>query len=308
MISPTTYEFANHNLNSNEPHVSRNSSAELNLPFQQAFGPFRNQNPSSSFESTWVNDSYEHTLASFQSGIDYAASTSREVAHANNHVDRNSRSTIAVNGSVAQHDQFPVHESTLSPGFPDNGNGSHGMNTFMDAVVATYDQGFVLDGQLSMTMDPFRDTHPGTGTPFELGYDTATGNCHSDQGIFADQDWTNNQIDSMSAFDPTIASSGESMLASSAPIIDTQATHTASMAPAVPSILAPVALHRCTITGCNKSFKRDFCRRRHEATHRAAHGHHFCTVPGCSARYKRADKLTENMWKKHGDLGYVKAW
>jgi hypothetical protein len=37
---------------------------------------------------------------------------------------------------------------------------------------------------------------------------------------------------------------------------------------------------------------------------------HFCHVQGCpksnGAGYKRKDKLTEHLWKKHADLGFVK--
>ena len=67
----------------------------------------------------------------------------------------------------------------------------------------------------------------------------------------------------------------------------------------------------CTQQGCLVTFKRDKDRIRHEA---AVHGInqvlHLCQVPGCpkgqGRSYSRADKLTEHMWKKHGNLGYVK--
>lgn len=66
---------------------------------------------------------------------------------------------------------------------------------------------------------------------------------------------------------------------------------------------------------CNSTFKRDSDFRRHTASkHQAYHGVHLCSVAGCSRGqgtgfpgYTRADKLTEHMWKKHGDLGYTKA-
>lgn len=86
----------------------------------------------------------------------------------------------------------------------------------------------------------------------------------------------------------------------------TQAT-TTYIAPANTPAQA-VGVHRCSVNGCNKRFNRNGCRRRHEETHRNTRVLHVCTITGCTARYKRADKLTEHMWKKHADLGYVKAW
>ena len=67
----------------------------------------------------------------------------------------------------------------------------------------------------------------------------------------------------------------------------------------------------CTQFGCFVTFKRDTDRLRHEA---AVHGInqrlHLCPVLGCpksqGKAYSRVDKLTEHMWKKHGNLGFVK--
>jgi hypothetical protein len=39
-------------------------------------------------------------------------------------------------------------------------------------------------------------------------------------------------------------------------------------------------------------------------------GLHLCPVAGCARSqgtgYSRADKVTGHLWKKHGDLGFVK--
>ncbi|KAE8447271.1 hypothetical protein EG329_010965 [Mollisiaceae sp. DMI_Dod_QoI] len=98
-----------------------------------------------------------------------------------------------------------------------------------------------------------------------------------------------------------------SQVAAAAPggAVASNATVAAPTAPT--STLAHI--HRCTFGSCNKSFKRNSCRHRHEQqTHRNAQAIYTCMVAGCSARYKRADKLTEHMWKKHADLGHRKAW
>jgi hypothetical protein len=75
---------------------------------------------------------------------------------------------------------------------------------------------------------------------------------------------------------------------------------------------APVPI-QCTALGCSATFKREPDRLRHEA---AVHGInqllqlYLCPVNGCSksqgSGYTRKDKLTEHLWKKHGNLGYVK--
>jgi hypothetical protein len=67
----------------------------------------------------------------------------------------------------------------------------------------------------------------------------------------------------------------------------------------------------CAQPGCNKSFRRDSDRTRHQNTiHSARLGHHLCPISGCSkshgAGYSRADKVTEHLWKKHANLGYTK--
>jgi hypothetical protein len=74
----------------------------------------------------------------------------------------------------------------------------------------------------------------------------------------------------------------------------------------------PTGAIMCTQSPCSVTFKRDADRIRHErAVHRVNQETlHLCAVPGCpkgqGAGYSRADKLTEHMWKKHGNLGFVK--
>ncbi|PMD41694.1 hypothetical protein L207DRAFT_528299 [Hyaloscypha variabilis F] len=68
---------------------------------------------------------------------------------------------------------------------------------------------------------------------------------------------------------------------------------------------------QCTQPTCTATFKREADRiRHHAAVHGTNHGLHLCSIPGCvkaqGRGYSRADKVTEHLWKKHGDLGYVK--
>jgi hypothetical protein len=89
------------------------------------------------------------------------------------------------------------------------------------------------------------------------------------------------------------------------------ATQSMQAPPAI-ATQAPVSI-QCTVLGCSATFKREPDRVRHEA---AVHGInqllqlYLCPVNGCpksqGSGYTRKDKLTEHLWKKHGNLGYVK--
>jgi hypothetical protein len=80
--------------------------------------------------------------------------------------------------------------------------------------------------------------------------------------------------------------------------------------PVPPAAQDPI---QCVVIGCRATFKRTPDRLRHEA---AVHGInlllqlYLCPVNGCSksqgSGYTRKDKLTEHLWKKHGNLGYTK--
>ncbi|CZT07828.1 uncharacterized protein RCO7_14939 [Rhynchosporium graminicola] len=68
----------------------------------------------------------------------------------------------------------------------------------------------------------------------------------------------------------------------------------------------------CNFPGCYKIFKRASCHTRHEnSVNISLPGLHLCPVPGCTKSlgegYKRADKVTEHLWKKHANLGHTKA-
>ncbi|KAF8847875.1 hypothetical protein BDZ45DRAFT_698829 [Acephala macrosclerotiorum] len=77
------------------------------------------------------------------------------------------------------------------------------------------------------------------------------------------------------------------------------------------SVPVPVIASFACNAGCQATFRRDSDRIRHESS---VHGInavlHFCHVQGCpksnGAGYKRKDKLTEHLWKKHANLGFVK--
>jgi hypothetical protein len=105
------------------------------------------------------------------------------------------------------------------------------------------------------------------------------------------------------------------LLSTSAPIPRVQSTGPAIQPPpgAAPDAVLNQTRVPCSILGCPVAFNRDSDRIRHEA---AVHGFnqalqlHLCPILNCpksqGAGYTRKDKLTEHMWKKHGDLGYVK--
>jgi len=67
----------------------------------------------------------------------------------------------------------------------------------------------------------------------------------------------------------------------------------------------------CPYPTCPRTFTRtaDLTRHVHSA-HNHIHGRHLCHIPGCSKGqgkgYTRRDKLVEHLWRKHGELGFVK--
>jgi hypothetical protein len=68
----------------------------------------------------------------------------------------------------------------------------------------------------------------------------------------------------------------------------------------------------CSYPTCNKTFKRDADRSRHEySVHFKNSGLHLCPIVGCPKSYgkgySRPDKITEHLWKKHANLGFTKA-
>ena len=72
------------------------------------------------------------------------------------------------------------------------------------------------------------------------------------------------------------------------------------------------ALIPCNYPNCNKLFKRDSDRSRHECSiHFKTPGLHLCPIFGCEKSYgegySRPDKVTEHLWKKHTNLGFTKA-
>ena len=72
----------------------------------------------------------------------------------------------------------------------------------------------------------------------------------------------------------------------------------------------PTRAMPCSIPWCTKTFRRKHEQVRHEASvHGINQGVHRCQVIGCPSHgrgFSRRDKLTEHMWKKHADLGFVK--
>jgi hypothetical protein len=68
----------------------------------------------------------------------------------------------------------------------------------------------------------------------------------------------------------------------------------------------------CNYPTCNKAFKRDADRSRHEySVHYKSSGLRLCPITGCPKSYRkgysRSDKVTEHLWKKHANLGFTKA-
>ena len=90
------------------------------------------------------------------------------------------------------------------------------------------------------------------------------------------------------------------------PSISTQPT-----APQQPPTSLPFP---CTFGNCARSFKRKSDRARHcKTVHGVNYVKYFCPILGCSKSqghgqgYSRDDKVTENLWHKHGDLGFTKS-
>ncbi|KAH8749808.1 hypothetical protein BGZ57DRAFT_1010450 [Hyaloscypha finlandica] len=104
---------------------------------------------------------------------------------------------------------------------------------------------------------------------------------------------------------------GQPWLATFASVFDVGAFPDHLGLPPAPQQPLPPQRFPCTLLGCTKSFKRHSDRIRHQNTvHMARQGLHLCPVAGCpkshGAGFKRSDKLTEHLWKKHGDRGYTK--
>ena len=64
-------------------------------------------------------------------------------------------------------------------------------------------------------------------------------------------------------------------------------------------------------TNCDKTFKRHSdCIRHENSIHANRFGAHLCPIAGCvKARgkgFSRSDKVTEHLWKCHGNLGFLK--
>jgi hypothetical protein len=87
-------------------------------------------------------------------------------------------------------------------------------------------------------------------------------------------------------------------------------TATASLPPSVPPVVGRVL---CLWGDCTSTFGRLADRNRHvNSVHLGvSQGQaHLCPIVGCDKSYgkgySRADKVTEHLWKRHGDLGYRK--
>jgi hypothetical protein len=92
----------------------------------------------------------------------------------------------------------------------------------------------------------------------------------------------------------------------------TARTSTPTAAAPAPNPRQPNTRIPCTNPTCTRIFKRHFERIRHEASvHRTNRQRHLCPITGCPKShgkgYTRPDKVTEHLWKKHGNLGYMKA-
>ena len=95
------------------------------------------------------------------------------------------------------------------------------------------------------------------------------------------------------------------------PITTVAPVHNSSPTPAnaAPTLGPNLCNQRFPCSNCSQTFKRDKDRIRHENNvHQLTI--HLCPVVGCVKNlgpgYSRADKVTEHLWKAHGNLGYVK--
>ena len=84
-----------------------------------------------------------------------------------------------------------------------------------------------------------------------------------------------------------------------------------SIAVPAPSSAPSSGRFTCSYFPCNKKFKRNPDRVRHENSIHSNHpGVHLCPVIGCAKAqgkgFSRPDKVTEHLWKCHGNLGFRK--
>jgi hypothetical protein len=80
-------------------------------------------------------------------------------------------------------------------------------------------------------------------------------------------------------------------------------------ASSIGALIATIPAFQCH--SCPQSFRRSSdLTRHHSSIHHAVPGLFLCPVQGCvksqGAGYRRRDKLTEHLWKKHGNLGFAK--
>jgi hypothetical protein len=171
---------------------------------------------------------------------------------------------------------------------------------------------YMNDASFNPTFQPLNDdggfleNHLGVSMPWSPDTSMEGGFQH---GIISDVTTPSTpSYDSNMPFDPTFSttSMNESDLSPTA-----SASAPSAAAPA-PNPRQPNARISCTNPACTQTFKRHFERIRHEASvHRINRQRHLCPIDGCSKShgrgYTRSDKVTEHLWKKHGNLGYMKA-
>jgi len=157
---------------------------------------------------------------------------------------------------------------------------------------------------------PYMSNYAASGylLPFQVSMDDLTINAPfmpNHQGVGDISDWA-----SLEGFDNTIMDNSmfPNTMAMEANILQQPVSSIPQASPA-PVTQAAASQFQCNY--CQKTFKRDADRIRHEnSKHLNIAGAHICQVTGCPKSqgrgYTRSDKLTEHMWKKHGNLGYTK--
>jgi hypothetical protein len=169
-------------------------------------------------------------------------------------------------------------------------------NYYTGNTMGGNDLGFNVQGREITTQGHFQEQH---------GYHTL-----SPSSGYLDQDIQGLDNDSS-------ISQGTSDSNSTPPLNSQPAAPSTGSSESPPSNLNPLAAtstprHQCTYPPCTKTFKRDYERVRHgNSMHVNTQGAHLCPIAGCSKSqgkgYSRPDKVTEHLWKKHGNLGYAKA-
>jgi hypothetical protein len=246
-----------------------------------------------------VQDAFTHPLASysldavpedFQLGDFNAVATSTTVDLSSPIFNSADASRFQSSGAQDAWDQTPEQNDAASGYSWGQSMGSASFNPTFQPL--NPDEGFIIN-DLGLTMPWSPDTSMEGHFQHGVGFNSVAS---SNQWLNGNTNWN-----SAASMNDSNLSPASSMTASALAL---------APAPAPPAITN--ARIPCTHLTCTRTFKRHFERTRHEASvHRTHRQRYLCPITGCpksqGKAYSRADKVTEHLWKKHANLGYMKS-